>query len=111
MEPEHNEPFNPYQAPTSGSGSAGELAEVQLAAVPCPQCGGHDAQPVPYSKWHGRRAPRAIQEVRCPSCGTEFNGETGVAYPPRSSKVVMFVIALLLFIAYFVLVAMFDSSL
>ena len=97
--PPEDEQYNPYLTPKH-SGAPLPPVTAELPPAPCPRCGAEGARPVPYSAWHGRRAPRAIQEVRCPKCGVEFNGETGLAYPRRSSKLGWFLLALILFLLY-----------
>lgn len=97
--------FNPYAAPDYSEPNV-RLTESpktrppKTKPKPCPYCGQEDATPVPYSAWHGRRAPKAIQELRCHRCQCEFNGETGVAYPARRNPLPWFILALVLFLAY-----------
>jgi len=101
MENKPDTDFNPYATPEYEEPSLKPMAPVEMAKPkPCPSCGGENATPVPYSAWYGRRAPKAIQELRCDNCGCEFDGETGKAYPARKNPVVWFVIALFLFLAY-----------
>jgi hypothetical protein len=90
--------FNPYEAPEYLADA--ERAKVGFDPLPCPRCRGTDIKPSPYDAWHGRRAPKAIQDVTCLSCRCNYNGETGVEYPPRKNPIVWFIIALVFFVLY-----------
>ena len=97
--------FNPYKPPEylSGDSAAGKPGhQIEFEPLPWPQCRGTDIQPSPYSAWHGRRAAKAIQDVTCQGCGCNYNGETGVEYPPRKNPMIWFIIALILFMLYVV---------
>lgn len=94
--------FNPYAAPVNeNTAEALGTAAVVIRPRPCPRCGTEDAKPAPYNRWHGRRAPKAIQDVLCVSCGANFDGETGVEYPAKKSPFIWFLLALGLFFLYF----------
>ncbi len=92
-----NTDFNPFAAPEST-----EFVQevVEFKPLPCPQCNSSSIKPTPYSHWYGRRAPKAIQDVTCLECGTNFNGENGAAYPPRRNPIFWFLLALFLFLIY-----------
>ena len=77
----------------------------------CPQCGSDGATPAPYNWWRGRRAPTATGHVVCPKCNCEFNGETGVAYPPASSPWPFFIVAVVLFVLYLIFYIGFHAML
>jgi rubredoxin len=44
--------------------------------VPCPKCGG-SAEPVKFTWWGGFLGPKMINQVKCVSCGYNFNGKNG----------------------------------
>jgi hypothetical protein len=95
--------FNPYAPPQTVDAPPARAREEELI-LPCPNCASENAAPAPYNWWRGRRAPKAIQHVVCDDCRCEYNGETGHPYPPARSPVLWFVLALLLFLAYFSLI-------
>ena len=45
--------------------------------VPCPSCGSDQAKKVGFSWWGGVLGPKLFKHVKCPNCGTTFNGRTG----------------------------------
>ena len=45
--------------------------------APCPNCGQGNAQKVNFTWWGGALGPRMFTHVKCPNCGTEYNGRTG----------------------------------
>ena len=90
--------FNPYSAPIENHPVAEEV--VVFRPRPCPRCQGENSLPTPYSRWHGRRAPKAIQDVTCQDCGANFDGVSGIEYPRRKSPLVWFLIAVMLFVMY-----------
>lgn len=45
--------------------------------VPCPRCGCDQAAKVSFTWWGGFLGPSLFHHVRCPGCGTTFNGQTG----------------------------------
>ena len=45
--------------------------------IPCPKCGGTNAEKIDYSWWGGFIGPRLVHEVRCKNCGKAYNGKTG----------------------------------
>ncbi|MDG2127580.1 MAG: hypothetical protein P8K08_06275 [Fuerstiella sp.] len=94
--------YNPFAAPQTETAPAVRVDHFEPCA--CPKCGHEGAQPAPYDKWHGRRAPKAIQDVLCQSCGANYNGETGIVYPPRKSPLIWFLLALGLFLLYLLFV-------
>ena len=103
-ESEFEREWNPYASPEIEDPVDRPVRANMDEPLPCPNCGASGAKPMPYDGWRGRRAPKAIQEVRCVSCRCEFNGETGVAYPPRTSPVVWFLLAAAIFAAYIFLI-------
>jgi hypothetical protein len=44
---------------------------------PCPKCGGRHAQRVTFTFWGSFYGPALLTHVRCPDCGTAYNGKTG----------------------------------
>jgi DNA-directed RNA polymerase subunit M/transcription elongation factor TFIIS len=63
--------------------------------VPCPSCGGRDASRVIWTFWGSFYGPAMFTHVRCPDCGTKYNGRNG-----RSNLIpaVIFVMIPLMFI-------------
>ena len=45
--------------------------------VPCPKCGGSNAQLLKFSWWGGVLGPKMLTHVKCPDCGNKYNGKTG----------------------------------
>ena len=45
--------------------------------VPCPNCSSTRASLVGFSWWGGILGPRHLTHVKCPDCGTAYNGKTG----------------------------------
>jgi predicted RNA-binding Zn-ribbon protein involved in translation (DUF1610 family) len=45
--------------------------------APCPKCGQSNAKKVGFTWWGGALGPRMFTHVKCPNCGTEYNGRTG----------------------------------
>lgn len=87
---------NPYLPPKTTNFA------VKAELVPsCPNCSSERVSPAPYDWFRGRRAPKAIQHMLCADCKAEFNGETGVCYPPKKSPLIWFVLALIAFLLYF----------
>jgi hypothetical protein len=104
MTSDRNDEVNPYAAPQSGGGPRDDVPDEPEVIVPCPACGNSQAYPAPYSWWRGRRAPRAIQHVICRACRCEYNGETGIRYRATQGPLLMFLLALALFLAYLSLI-------
>jgi predicted RNA-binding Zn-ribbon protein involved in translation (DUF1610 family) len=44
---------------------------------PCPRCGRSGAKRVIFTFWGSFYGPALLTHVRCPSCGTAYNGRTG----------------------------------
>ena len=45
--------------------------------VPCPTCGAERPRRVSFTWWGGLFGPALLSHVRCPHCGTQYNGRTG----------------------------------
>lgn len=45
--------------------------------VPCPNCSSTRASLVGFSWWGGILGPKLLTHVKCPDCGTAYNGKTG----------------------------------
>src|SRR5262245_49860248 len=45
--------------------------------APCPKCGGREARRVTFTFWGSFYGPALLTHVRCPECGTAYNGKTG----------------------------------
>jgi hypothetical protein len=45
--------------------------------VPCPKCSGTAARKVDFTWAGGVLGPALLHHVKCPDCGTEYNGKTG----------------------------------
>ncbi len=49
--------------------------QTQYAA--CPNCRQSNAEKVSFTWWGGAIGPALMTQVKCQSCGTQFNGKTG----------------------------------
>ena len=92
--------FNPYASPDAEVRHV--RTRVTFDPLPCPMCESRDIQPTPYDAWRGRRAAKAIQDVTCQDCSCNYDGETGVVYPPKKNPIVWFLLVVLLFVLYLV---------
>ena len=45
--------------------------------VPCPNCSATGATKVGFTWWGGVLGPALLTHVKCPECGTTYNGKTG----------------------------------
>jgi uncharacterized protein (DUF983 family) len=45
--------------------------------VPCPQCGGTNAEKLRFTWWGGVLGPKILTHVKCSGCGKKYNGKTG----------------------------------
>jgi hypothetical protein len=94
--------INPYQAPDLPADVVKAQLQREFDPLPCPKCGNPHVVATPYSAWYGRRAPKAVQDVTCQKCRCNFNGETGIEYPPRKNPMIWFIISLVLFLLYLI---------
>jgi LSD1 subclass zinc finger protein len=44
---------------------------------PCPRCGAEKSRRVMWTAWGSFYGPSLFNHVRCPKCGTTYNGKTG----------------------------------
>ena len=91
---------NPYQPPATGQPTAVQV-QTEFRPRPCPECRSTNIDPTPYSAWRGRRAPEAIKDVTCRDCNCNYDGQTGVKYPPAKNPLIWFLLALVAALAYF----------
>ena len=52
-----------------------EFRKSQYA--PCPNCGGEESKKVGFTWWGGVIGPAMLTHVRCPRCGSAYNGKSG----------------------------------
>ena len=45
--------------------------------VPCPNCSARKSKLVGFTWWGGVLGPKILTHVKCPECGTAYNGKTG----------------------------------
>jgi uncharacterized Zn finger protein len=45
--------------------------------APCPKCSALEAKKVGFTWWGGVLGPSLLTHVKCPNCGTAYNGKTG----------------------------------
>lgn len=45
----------------------------------CPECDSSSVKKIPYTWWGGALGPALLTHVRCQSCGTAYNGKTGLS--------------------------------
>ena len=45
--------------------------------VPCPSCSSTRSKMVGFTWWGGILGPKLLTHVKCPDCGTAYNGKTG----------------------------------
>jgi hypothetical protein len=45
--------------------------------APCPNCSTVGAKKVGFTWWGGALGPALLTHVKCPHCGTTYNGKTG----------------------------------
>lgn len=98
---------NPYESPQIYTPKP-KSYEDELRTTPCPRCDSTDVFATPYSEWHGRRGPKAVEDMTCRNCQCNFNGETGVEYPPRRSPILWFLLSVVLVILYFAVLVFFG---
>jgi len=91
--------LNPYQSPLAKP----SLVKPVQAIPPCPRCNSHNAAPTPYSRLHGHRTTKEIQDLTCPDCKCNFNGETGIEYPARQFPIAGFFFTLVIVGLYILL--------
>ena len=68
---------------------------------PCPKCAATNAAKVGFTWWGGALGPSLLTHVKCPSCGTTYNGKTG---QPNTAGIVIY--SVVTGILAFVIVAM-----
>lgn len=73
--------------------------------APCPNCRSRGAQQLKFTWWGGLIGPKILTYVKCPSCGTAYNGRSG-----RSNTTGIVIYSVVVFIVVmFLLVLMFSA--
>ncbi len=70
--------------------------------VPCPNCSATKSKLVGFTWWGGILGPKILTHVKCPSCGTAYNGKTGQS---NTTGIVIYTLVAM-FIAFLLFVAL-----
>jgi transposase-like protein len=62
--------------------------------APCPSCGQSNAKKIGYTWWGGALGPSMMTHVKCESCGTQYNGKTGLSN--QKNIIIYFLVTLMI---------------